>query len=306
MPEGVEITLLSQYLTTKIKGKYITEIEILSGKYKTKKELIGKDLLKGHIKYKVTDVDSKGKLLWITMKNNDTTIYLVSHLGLTGEWSFIKEDNDRVRLTVVGGDKKYYLCYNDPRNFGNIEIYDNYSKLKTKIDKLSPDVLKTEFTDKEFVEMVKKYVSKNKNRKDNMIYKVLTNQNKNDGIFSGIGNYLAPEILYNAKISPRRSIGSLSDKELLILSHSIKYIVKLSYYNNKTGYMKNFESFIDKHREKINDGYFPNYHTDINLKNNEFQFNVYRLNKDPYGNEILKDKDIVNGRTVYWVPKIQK
>lgn len=309
MPEGPEVTILSQYLLTKLKGRVIEKLEILSGKYFNGKKLVGKNLLDGKIKYKIQNVESYGKLMWITMKDvNGNKIYLVSHLGLTGQWGFHKGKNDRLKIIIGNKDnkKKYYLYYNDDRNFGNIYIFDDVEDVKARKDLLAPDALKTNITKHEFIAMINKFISKSKTRKDQYIFKVLMNQTLKEGLVSGLGNYLTPEILYRAKISPFRKMYSLTEQDISSLLEAIKYTTKLSYYNNTTGYMTNFGNFIKIHKDKIDSGRYPNYHQDIKLKESEFSFNVYRKNKDPLGNNVEKDKTINNKRTVYWVPKIQK
>ncbi len=309
MPEGPEITILSQYLLTKLKGRLIEKLEVLSGKYKSKTPLTGENLLDGSVKYKVINVESHGKLMWITMKNIKTNdnIYLVSHLGLTGEWGFHEgDDNDRIKITVGNSNdkKKYTLYYNDSRNFGNIYIYEEKKHVLDRVKLLAPDALKTNFSNNDFLQIVKKYTQK-PNKKKRSIFVVLMDQTINDGLLSGLGNYLTPEILYRAKISPFREIGSLTDSDIFVLSESIKYVTKLSYYNNTTGYMTNFGSFIKTHKEKIDSGKYPEYHSDIKLKENIFKFNVYKQKEDPLGNEVERNTTINKGRTVYWVPKIQ-
>lgn len=132
-------------------------------------------------------------------------------------------------------------------------------------------------------------------------------QNKSDGLVSGLGNYLTPEILYHCKLRPDREMGSLKTNEIINLSKSIKYKTKLSYYNNSTGYMTNFGDFIKLHKERIDNGQYPEYHTDTILKSKEiFEFNVYQKKKDPFGNDVTADKEINKGRTSYWVESVQK
>ena len=75
MPEGPEITILSQYLLTKLKGRLIEKLEVLSGKYHTK-TLVGKKLLAGTSIFKIINIESHGKLMWMKLKNvkNDKNI----------------------------------------------------------------------------------------------------------------------------------------------------------------------------------------------------------------------------------------
>lgn len=86
----------------------------------------------------------------------------------------------------------------------------------------------------------------------------------------------------------------------------MRKIAKQSYYNNKTGYMKNYSKFMKDHSVKIDNEIFPNYHSDIIIKPLfEFEFKVYNQDMDLKGNKV-KRESIIKGRTFHWVPKIQK
>lgn len=304
MPEGPEVTILSQYLLSKLKNKTIIKFEVLSGKY-LKKTIANINIFDNEI-FTIKDVNSKGKLMWIEL---DKDKYVVSHLGLSGFWSFKKGKSDRIRITFKNNSngKIHYLCYDDPRNFGNIEILLNKDKLLKKLDLLAMDSLKTNFTETDFNDIIQSYLKKSSIRKTQKLFLVLMKQNASDGIVSGLGNYLVAEILYRAKLSPYREMGSLTNTEINALSKSIKYVTKLSYYNNTTGYMTNFEDFITVHKKRIDNKKYPEYHPDIKLNSNDkFEFSVYRKKKDNFGNDVISDKDLNKGRTTYWVENIQK
>lgn len=321
MPECPEITILSHYLLTNLKNKIFKQLEIISGKY-THKKLLGSDLLNEN--YKLKNVESKGKLLWMTFENTkkieekiEDKLYLISHLGLTGEWIIINDcdnnnnNNKNIRLQIEIKEKdkkdKKYLCYYDQRNFGNIELTNDYNLVQKKINKLAPDTLHTDFSNTDFENIFMTYIKKSKARKDQLIFKILMNQNINNGLLSGLGNYLTAEILYDCKISPFRTLKSLSHDDIINLAQSIKQIVKLSYFNNTTGYMTNFNEYIEIHKNGILNKFYPNYHDDIKLKkSDQFEFKIYRQKTDPYGNKVEADKTINKGRSTYWVPKIQK
>lgn len=309
MPEGPEICITAQYLKTKLKGRTISKLEVLSGRY-THAKLKGAEHLNGDKKYKVKDISSKGKLLWFKMESKAGNIlYLINRFGLTGGWSFHRSNSDRIRLTIVDEkkNKTYQLYYYDDRNFGTIELTKDITDLTNKCDALAPDLLKTSFTPAQFMNWIKLFLSKSKKRNDALIGKILMNQNASDGIGSGIGNYLMPEILYDAKISPFRTVGSLSESEIEKLGVSIKKIIKLSYYNNATGYMTTFSNFVETHRKGIDNGKYSDYHKDIKFKaTDKFEFKVYRQKTDKLGNKVENDKTINNGRTTYWVLAIQK
>jgi formamidopyrimidine-DNA glycosylase len=286
MPECPEVCITAQYLLTHIKNKTILKL--------TSKKKLGISV----VGYTVQNIDSKGKLLWFELTNKDKMAYIICHFGLTGEWS-LNDNNHKVCIEFTDNSKIYY---NDDRGFGKINITSNYNTLQSRQNKISPDLLKTDFTERQFLDTFKVYLNKTKRRNKMLLVKLLMDQH---GIGSGIGNYLSAEILYHAQLSPRRTLDSLSDTDIKKLAYSIKYIIKLSYYNNNTGYMTNFGDFISIHKEGIKKKIFPNYHSEIKFTNEEFTFNVYRQKTDKLGNKVIVDK-IINNRSTYWVKELQK
>lgn len=302
MPEGPEVVIETQYLKSKLKNKTITSVKVLSGRY-THEELTGSDLFKKGHSYKITDINSKGKFIWFELKDvkTDDYIYIANTLGMTGRWEFYNNDSARIRFRVCcdGKKKKYNLYYIDPRNFGQINFYSDHDDLQKRLDKLAPDVLKSNLSDSKVVDLIDNFISSSK--KDKNIVKVLMDQN---AIVSGIGNYLVAEILYDAKLSPHNKLDKLTNTEKEKLAHSIRKVVKQSYYDNGTGYMKHYSKFMKDHPVKVDKIIFPNYHPDIKTKK-RFEFKVYNQDKDPKGNKV-KRESIIKGRTFHWVPKVQK
>ena len=307
MPEITEVLVTSHYLLTKIKNRYITNLNILGGRY-THQELEGLNIFKVHLPAKIIDIKTKGKFMWMILENNlKETIFLMCNFGLTGEWTFEKKTSARIKFKIINknSDKQYNLYFIDQRNFGIIAFTNNKQVLDSKINSLARDYLQEPFTNKEFIDSVSEFCKK-KNKKDKLLIKFLMDQHNNDTVGSGIGNYIAVESLYEAKLSPHRTIGSLTNKELEILNKSIKKIIKISYIANKVGYMERLEDYIAKHQEQVKKGKFPDYLPEIKIKDgDEFNFKVYQQKEDPLGNIVLADK-IITGRTTYWVPEVQK
>lgn len=291
MPEGPEVILTSQYLDNVLKNRYIIDINVISGRYfknpnKSKKKILhGKNLIDN---LKVKSVNSKGKFIYFTMKDeNNENVYMLNTLGLSGNWSFEKDKYTRVIFTIKNRKNEFCLYFNDLRNFGSIEITKDKKILDNKLDKIATDILKSNISNDELIEKIEKI-----NPKLNIV-KVLMDQSK---LVSGIGNYLVAEILYHSKIKPQRKFGDLTDKEIKNLAYSMRYISKLAYSHNSTGYMILF------HNINMNEIY-EEYHKDIKI-NKKFKFNVYRQKEDPKGNPILTD-NIIKGRTIYY-SKLQK
>lgn len=308
MPEIAEIALTSEILLNYLKNKTLIDIEILSGRY-SKNLPVGYDKFKKSLPLKVIDINSRGKFLWFELSNKlsenkkygsktekknyiskkeNKTWYIWNTFGLTGEWyidSKKKMNHCRIILHFKNGLKAYY---SDMRNFGTFKFSTDKKEFDKKIKSLSPDFLKDDNFNLGRIKKMKI-----------PIVKILMDQKR---IGSGIGNYLVAEILYRAKISPKRLGSSLSDDDLKNLEYWIKYTIKLSYVDNHTGYMKNLEKESDKLKKK-------NYHPDIKLKEKTFKFLVYGKKFDKYNNPVKKDKIVGNGknmRTTHWVPAVQK
>lgn len=300
MPEITEVLITSQFLLHEIKNSYISKINILSGRY-TKQQMVGLDIFKKNTLCKIINIETKGKLMWITLKKESKMFYLICNFGLTGEWSFEKKNNARVEFELSHNNVIRNLYFVDQLNFGVIMITDDKKILENKINKLARDYIKEPFTDDEFYNAITQF-----KKQDKMIIKVLMEQDVGKTIGSGIGNYIAVESLYDAKISPYRLLNSLSKTDIINLNKAIKKIIKISYMSNKIGYMKNFENYIDIHKEQVKQGLFPNYFPEIKIKKNEmFEFKVYKQKQDKFNNPVKADK-IIPGRTTYWVPNIQK
>ena len=120
----------------------------------------------------------------------------------------------------------------------------------------------------------------NKRLEKKEIAKFLLDQDK----FSGIGNYLRAEILYDSKIDPFRKVGSLSKKEIDNLFKSTKKIVLKAY---ECG------------------GHTLQSYTDPLGAIGRYAPKVYRREKDPEGRIVQIDLTSDN-RAIYWVPEIQK
>jgi len=295
MPEICEVCLTSQYLSSMVNDK-ITKIKILSGRY-VKTPIKHIDDLEFSLKIK--SINTKGKFMWFELSHGENKYYMMNTFGLTGKWSFDKLESNRVEFTIQSKTQKYKLYYSDIRNFGTIEFTQDKKILDKKLNKLADDFLQSPMSDTDFESKIKNF--KNKNKK---LVIVLMSQDKSTGLGSGLGNYLVPEILYRAKLSPHRTIKSLTQSEIIELNHAIQHQLKLCYVDNNTDYIAHLNDFLKTHKKNIKDGKFPNYLNNIKIGKEKFQFNVYRRKTDNNGNPVIGDI-IIPKRTTYWCPTIQ-
>lgn len=271
MPEGPEVTIIRNSLDKLVKGKTLLEIEILKGGKYEKKSPDNYNLITEKLPLKVKGVYNKGKLMYWEFANG---MYMINHLNMTGYWSInVSYKHSALRLNFK--EKNLVLYYTDVRRFGRIEFLKSKVELKPILDKLGRDIVNdNNFTVNDFIEVAEK-------KKKQNITKFLMDQSN----VSGIGNYMKAEILYQAKISPVRTVGSLSEEDLKNIYQATKRVAKSSL---EWGGMSKSD------------------YRDIDGKKGDFEslLKVYCKKKDPNGNPVstLKTKD---GRTTYWVEKVQ-
>jgi len=320
MPEVCEVALSAAFLATKIIDYKITDMDILGGRY-SKCPPSNLDSFKSKLPLLVTNVGSKGKQMWFKLKDvNDKFVYLLSHFGMEGKWGFDKDKHSHLKFKLKIANKSkgktetinQTLYFSDYRNFGRIEFVFKHSLFKDLIDNIGPDFLKNKLNKNILKTRIKDYlyngVKLRKQRADKNIMTVLMcGQKKKDGIGSGIGNYLCCEILYRAKISPHTTMETIykSDDLLKTLAYNIKYTIKLAYLTNKTGYLgRNMTQFLKNHRKNISNKKTKDYHDDIKIDKDQFEYLVYRKKTDPDGNDVYKE-EIIKKRTAHWVPDVQ-
>jgi formamidopyrimidine-DNA glycosylase len=270
---------------------------------------------------KIVGVQSKGKFMWVTLQSKDEKeYYIMNTFGLAGEWDFTRKTHSGVEFVLKNSSKgkEYKLYFTDPRNFGTIVLTNDRKDVVNKLNSLGSDFLKKSFTTDQFCKRISDYVklpngkiSESKGKKE--VVKVLMDQTKKGGIGSGLGNYLVVESLYRAEISPYKTMYEMyKDPELCKkLAEAIKYIIKISFMTADIGYFEHLDKKILKYINKIRQdiktdpNHDMNFHKDIDLGDDKFEFKVYRQKCDPKGYKVRGDK-IIKGRTTYWVPDIQK
>lgn len=285
MPEAPEVEVMNQEIDSDFKGKQLLNYNILKGKAKKKRPKLflsfEKDLNNGIAILK--DVTRRGKLMSLEfefdIKGKKKTWWVCNYFGLHGSYRI---DDDKIVPNYDKGNKNVhislefkkndsessYLNYYDTSGFGSsFTFYNNLDEYLKYLYKNAIDVFDEEFDIKTFkknFEIVKlKPLSKFN------IASILINQGY---LCSGIGNYLKCEILYEAKISPNRSINDIKDEELEVLYKAIKKVCEL--HLSKEG-------------------------------RSEEHLKVYGKKVDADGNEI-KYEETQDGKKTYWVPEIQK
>ena len=270
MPEGVEVSFLTDVLSKHLQGQSLQRIKWVSGRYVHHGVPKNTDAFARSLPLKCTSIENKGKVIFFFFEDSWC---LISKLGMTGWW-YIDTDKPtwhKSQTDVQFQFDRNVLNYTDFRNFGTIAITQDKNLIKKEMDQLAPDIIKPMTTYKTFQQQLNKISTK---RQNTLIEDALLDQKF---IVSGIGNYLKAEILYDAKISPVRPIHTISPTEWQRFYRSARRVIKRML---RAVYLKDDEVYLNSMK-------------------------VYRQDKDPQGNPVQKHTT-KQGRTTFWVPSIQK
>jgi formamidopyrimidine-DNA glycosylase len=136
---------------------------------------------------------------------------LFSHLGMTGWWVALdvdspKQPSERARLDVVRSGRASSVRYLDSRRFGRLLVaHDDIPEWST----LGPELLDDDFDETAFAAQLA--------RSRRAIKDVVMDQS----IVAGIGNILATEALWHARIDPRSNSDALSRSDVARLTRGL-------------------------------------------------------------------------------------
>ncbi|XP_057533966.1 formamidopyrimidine-DNA glycosylase isoform X1 [Amaranthus tricolor] len=143
----------------------------------------------------------------VYIKGVAVTKYKRSAVKDTDEWP------SKYSMFFIELDDGLELSFTDKRRFATVRLLDNPASVPP-ISALGPDALLESMTEGEFFNSLSK--------KKTAIKAVLLDQS----FISGIGNWIADEVLYQARIHPSQSASSLSKDESSRLLKSIKEVLE--------------------------------------------------------------------------------
>jgi len=271
MPEGPEVKITADGLSSYMKGKLIKNIIVTPASRYYKSEIENLDDMSFPIL--VEKIKSKGKKIVFICKNKyDKRIILVSSLGMEGKWRPV--DGKHAGIQIVYGKSNKTMYFHDTRHFGSFNICTNQSEYDDVMKAVGPDLLSDDISLEDYEEKITKKSIRNKE-----ICSFMMEQK----YFSGIGNYLLAEILYACKILPTRLLKDLSEKDIKNLWKYSRKIIKDSY---KCGGLT-IATYLSIEGEK-----------------GTYETKVYGRKRDPEGNPV-KTQTFSNGRTSHFVPAVQ-
>ena len=264
MSEGPECKLTVDYLNKSLKGRTILDWVFCRGRY-TEDDPEGFYEFDTELPLLVKDIACKGKFIYFTLIDKNEEVYYIFHSLITGRW---QKKYDKYCKWFLELDNGETIWFRDSRSFSTLIFTKDREILQDKISKLGPDILTREFNLPKFKKMAEKYPTRN-----------ITSFLMDQQIQSGCGNYIKAEALWYSRVSPKRKVGDLSERELELLYEGLRIISRVS-YNRKGLSSKDYKG------ENGNAGYFSK-----ELKIYEKKFATRTKTAD--------------GRITYWDPKRQ-
>ncbi|KAF1930932.1 uncharacterized protein M421DRAFT_3203 [Didymella exigua CBS 183.55] len=231
MPEIAEVARIVHYLKKHLVGRTILSVraeedDLLFGKVGTSASAF-KTAMTGK---KVLDARQQGKYFWLIMESRP---HPLMHLGMTGWIKFStddtsayykpkKEETDwppRFSKFVLDlkGDPKCEVAFVDPRRLGRCRLIDveaNEMRKTSPLKENGPDPV----IDKDIFTV--KWLTALLRRKKVPVKALLLDQAN----ISGIGNWVADETMYQAKLHPEQYSNTFSDEQIKRLHDAIVYV----------------------------------------------------------------------------------
>lgn len=282
MPEGPELRISKELTYPLVVGKNVRNIIVgANSRYANicpdkllefKRTFRDQNPLINIVKpLKITDVNVKGKFMYWSFDNG---WHMFLTFGMTGQVSPTAGKHVCLQIQLIDDQGNLSdIFFNDPRHFGTVKFASSQD-LQEKLDELGWDPF-TPFSNK------KNFIINSLRGSSKSICEDLMNQK----IFSGVGNYIRAEALYDSEISPWTPSRSLSETKVIKLCESIVAVMEESYSHQGA----TISTYKDAYGAE---GKYTSC------------FKVYGKKIDSNGYKIIKEK-CADGRTIHWCPDAQ-
>lgn len=144
---------------------------------------------------------------------------LVIHFGMTGRPNYYKDVDDRPKYghIVLTFENGFHFAYENKRKFGWWNLIDSIADYK-KEHNLSDDARALSLED---------FKASLQSRKTH-IKKILMDQS----VAAGVGNWMADEILYQAKMHPKKKVEDMTDADIKTVFDAMKKVIETAIEND--------------------------------------------------------------------------
>lgn len=211
MPELPEVEAVRRRLEGRILGRRIRSAEAVDDPV-VFRGVTGRRLAAALVGRRVKAVGRRGKHLWFELDRRPWPSF---HFGMTGSFAVYDEPAKcprfwRLEVVFAGGVR---LAFSDPRRFGRIRLLRDPAN-EPPIALLGADPLLEPPTARDLEALL--------GPRRAPLKAVLLDQS----VFAGVGNWVADEILYQARLSPVRPASSLRREEIARLRRSLLAVVR--------------------------------------------------------------------------------
>lgn len=232
MPELPEVETFRKKLEASLKGKTIKDVQV----HPDKIVFAGKSpatIKKAFLGSKIKKCCRRGKYIWFEMNHQPWPVF---HLGMSGSYLIADEIPKKAKSIklVLEMQDGTLMIFKDPRRFGRIFILEEPLD-KNPLSHLGPDVLNELPSAKEIQELL--------SSRKAPIKALLLDQS----LLSGIGNWMADEILFQSGIRPDKPAKDLSPREYKRLHSKISSVTKFAVKSN-SDYDKYPKTWLFHHR----------------------------------------------------------
>jgi len=207
MPELPEVHGYKVYIDSTCLHKTITSFDCRDAKLLKQPK---KDFENHLIGATLTGTRRIGKYLFVETSGEKV---LVMHFGMTGRPNYYKDEDDRPKFghIVLTFENGFHFAFENKRKFGWFDLIDSIEKYKTEHD-LSDDARDLKLED------FKASLSTRKTH----IKKILLDQS----VAAGVGNWMADEILYQAKTHPKKKVEDMTDEDMETVFDAMKKVIE--------------------------------------------------------------------------------
>lgn len=230
MPELPEVHEYKVYLDSTCLHKKITGFDCRDNRLLKKpssdfdKYLVGEELI---------NIKRIGKYLFVETTGGKI---LLIHFGMTGRPRYYKAEEDRPKFghIVLTFENGFHFAFENKRKLGRWDLIDSIEDYK-KERELSDDARDLSLED---------FKASLATRKTH-IKKVIQDQN----VAAGIGNWMADEILYQARLHPKKKVDEMSEQDIEDVFEAMKKVIEVA-IENDAHYSDFPEDFLMHFREE--------------------------------------------------------
>jgi len=208
MPELPEVETYRRFINETCLHQPIAEVTVQDPRRQLQLDL--DEFRQALIGSQFTGTERLGKQLFLL---TDRSTIVTLHFGMTGDVAYYRDETDTPRFAraVFRFQNSFHFAFVDSRKFGRLGLTESVAEFKQR-KKLGPDALT--LTTEELTQGLAK--------KKSAIKPLLLDQR----IAPGIGNWIADEVLFQARLHPERPAPTLTPAEVERLAAATRQVLE--------------------------------------------------------------------------------